>query len=87
MGKKSAYGFRFSGDFLTRFASQLITIKKVTTEKYPSPFDQHFVTQEDIRAEESEHVPSHKDFREKYFKGFKKDERTDGGYPTEQDPQ
>ena len=85
MGKKSAYGFRFSGDLLTRLVSQLITIKKVTTEKYPSPFDQHFVTQEDLQVGESEHVPSHKDFREKYFKGFKKDERADEGSP-EQDP-
>ncbi|KAI0066133.1 RNA methylase [Artomyces pyxidatus] len=63
---------------------RLVTIRKTTCESFPPPtFESH--------AEEGEvegaHIPAHKDFRGKYFQGFKKEfgtpveaERTqDGG--------
>lgn len=43
--------------------AQLITIKKTTTQEYPPPT---FEAQRD-----TSHTPAHKDFREKYFQGFK----------------
>jgi tRNA (guanine10-N2)-methyltransferase len=43
-----------------------VTIKKVTAEQYPAPtFDPISLQNENI------HIPAHKDFREKYFQGFK----------------
>ncbi|KAJ2916803.1 hypothetical protein MD484_g3602, partial [Candolleomyces efflorescens] len=45
---------------------RLITIKKTTTEDYPPPT---FAARDG--SEGSGHVPAHKDFREKYFQGFK----------------
>ncbi|TFK44254.1 tRNA guanosine-2'-O-methyltransferase [Crucibulum laeve] len=49
---------------------RLVTIRKTTSEKYPSP------TFEPIHEPKVDHVPAHKDFREKYFQGFKpKEER------------
>ena len=47
--------------------AKLVTIKKLTTAKYPPP---SFMARDSIVGE---HVPAHKDFREKYFQGFKKD--------------
>ncbi|KAF9527300.1 tRNA guanosine-2'-O-methyltransferase [Crepidotus variabilis] len=46
---------------------RLVTIKKTTAEKYYPPTfeDREMVTKD-------EHVPAHKDFREKYFQGFRK---------------
>lgn len=53
---------------------QLITIRKATTAKYPPPsFDPAHAVTENV----SSHVPAHKDFREKYFQGFKKGDITD----------
>ena len=48
---------------------QLITIRKTTAERYPPPmFDPAHAVTENVDV----HVPAHKDFREKYFQGFKK---------------
>ena len=60
----------FSGSTsLTR--SQLITIRKTMTEAYPPPtFDPAHAVTENVDP----HVPAHKDFREKYFQGFKKND-------------
>lgn len=45
---------------------RLITVKKVAAGQYPAPtFDP--VPSED----DNTHIPAHKDFREKYFQGFK----------------
>ena len=50
---------------------QLITIRKNTTDQYPPPtFDPSHAVTENVDA----HVPAHKDFREKYFQVFKKNE-------------
>ena len=64
------------------YCRQLITIKKVSAEDHASPFD---VPASDIKesggsdasglgAADSQHVPAHKDFREKYFRKFRKEE-------------
>ncbi|RDB25139.1 tRNA (guanine(10)-N2)-methyltransferase [Hypsizygus marmoreus] len=46
---------------------RLVTIRKNTDREYPPPsFDQ------ELQAP-STHIPAHKDFREKYFQGFKKE--------------
>jgi len=47
---------------------RLVTIKKATTAKYSPPS----FTADDIVV--GEHIPAHRDFREKYFRGFKKDD-------------
>ncbi|KAH9892792.1 tRNA guanosine-2'-O-methyltransferase [Cubamyces lactineus] len=48
---------------------RLITIRKTTTQKYPPPtFDPAHAVTENVAS----HIPAHKDFREKYFQGFKK---------------
>ncbi|KAF8348221.1 tRNA guanosine-2'-O-methyltransferase [Amanita rubescens] len=47
---------------------RLVTIKKATTAKYSSPS----FAADDIVV--GEHIPAHRDFREKYFRGFKKDD-------------
>ncbi|KAI0762102.1 tRNA guanosine-2'-O-methyltransferase [Trametes elegans] len=50
---------------------RLITIRKTTTDQYPPPsFDPAHAVTENVAT----HVPAHKDFREKYFQGFKKGE-------------
>ncbi|KAL0577032.1 hypothetical protein V5O48_004966 [Marasmius crinis-equi] len=46
---------------------RLVTIRKITTEQYPPP---SFAAP--VESEEAAHVPAHRDFREKYFQGFKK---------------
>ncbi|KAF7361937.1 RNA methylase [Mycena venus] len=44
---------------------RLVTIRKTTHESYPPPsFEEEHP---------SDHVPAHKDFREQYFRGFKKE--------------
>lgn len=54
---------------------QLITIRKTTTEVYPPPtFDPAHAVTEHVDM----HVPAHKDFREKYFQGFKKNDTNTG---------
>ena len=66
--------FRFSLNFTSPF--QLVTIRKTTSKKYPPPsFDPIPPV-----VDENAHIPAHKDFREKYFQGFKSktDEFTDG---------
>ncbi|PPQ93788.1 hypothetical protein CVT25_013497 [Psilocybe cyanescens] len=47
--------------------ASLVTIRKITAEKYLPP------TFEPVAPETDEdiHIPAHKDFREKYFQGFK----------------
>lgn len=44
---------------------RLVTIKKTTSQIYPRP------TFDTISKSGTEHVPAHRDFREKYFQGFK----------------
>lgn len=58
------------------YGIKLITIKKVTTSLYPSPFlrEDDFNGPFDKVQTGDIHVPAHKDFREKYFRGFKKEE-------------
>ncbi|KAF8070698.1 tRNA guanosine-2'-O-methyltransferase [Lyophyllum atratum] len=47
---------------------RLVTVRKTTDRQYPRPlFEQE--SQADVT-----HVPAHKDFREKYFQGFKKED-------------
>lgn len=61
---------------------QLITIKKVGDRDYASPFNasaldsgQKGGSTEPAPDEKGEQrIPAHKDFREKYFRGFRKDE-------------
>ncbi|KZT10705.1 tRNA guanosine-2'-O-methyltransferase [Laetiporus sulphureus 93-53] len=64
-------GMEVISNSLQNFGSwgrRLITIRKVTTERYLQP---KFASK-DLVEEGSMHVPAHKDFREKYFLGFKK---------------
>jgi tRNA (guanine10-N2)-methyltransferase len=46
----------------------LVTIRKTTTAEYPMPSF-------DAGSDDNQmgHIPAHKDFRKKYFQGFKKD--------------
>ena len=49
----------------------------MTKETFPSPFDtsqESDVDDEQGQSNEGSHIPAHKDFREKYFKGFRKNE-------------
>jgi len=49
---------------------RLITIRKTTTKRFlPPTFD---TDGREPEASELAHVPAHKDFRQKYFEGFKK---------------
>jgi len=51
---------------------RLITIEKVGSDRYPPPaFQPPQSGQVEEEASGERHVPAHKDFREKYFKGFK----------------
>ena len=57
---------------------QLITIKKTTNTHYPSPYNSAGGDAvSDCDRNENGHVPTHKDFREKYFKGFRRDSDED----------
>ena len=59
-----------------KYSRQLITIKKTSTEKFPPPtFDTFPAT----TLSTPQHTPAHRDFREKYFQGFRKE---DDGKPT-----
>jgi tRNA (guanine10-N2)-methyltransferase len=50
---------------------KLITIKKTSSAEYPSPsFDS---VKDAAEGSGDMYVPAHKDFREKYFQGFRKD--------------
>lgn len=49
---------------------KLITVKKITNMQYPPPAFAPPV--QDTGSDD--HIPAHKDFREKYFHGFKKPE-------------
>ena len=55
----------------------MITIRKTTDQKFPPPtFDPaHAVTE---NPDVDTHVPAHKDFRSKYFQGFKKGDVDEG---------
>ncbi|KAJ3861827.1 hypothetical protein EV359DRAFT_83946 [Lentinula novae-zelandiae] len=48
---------------------RLVTIRKVTSELYPPP---DFSIRDSEGEDETQHVPAHRHFREKYFQGFKK---------------
>ncbi|KAI1795660.1 tRNA guanosine-2'-O-methyltransferase [Ganoderma leucocontextum] len=67
-------GMELVANSLQNFGSwgrRLITIRKTTTEAYPPPtFDPAHAVTENVDV----HVPAHKDFREKYFHGFKKND-------------
>lgn len=52
-------------------ALQLVTIRKTSTSTYAPP------SFEPSEAD-SNHVPAHKDFRDKYFQGFKKEDEANG---------
>jgi len=49
---------------------RLITIKKTSLVEYPPP---PFDSARDAEESGDMYVPAHKDFREKYFQGFKKE--------------
>jgi len=63
---------------------RLVTIKKTTKKTYPPP---KFVpvleskavegTVEEEKQQQQQRVPAHKDFREKYFQGFRKPQQQD----------
>lgn len=52
---------------------QLITVRKTSKESYPRPTFAPSAVPEDGRSLQDYHVPAHKDFREKYFRGFKRE--------------
>jgi tRNA (guanine10-N2)-methyltransferase len=53
-------------------SQQLVTIRKTTTTEYPPP---SFEPEKEPTCTKGPiHVPAHKDFREKYFQGFKRDD-------------
>lgn len=54
---------------------QLITIKKVTCEKVLPPRGGQSDQEVAQDAVQKAHIPAHKDFRGKYFRGFKGDEK------------
>jgi tRNA (guanine10-N2)-methyltransferase len=47
-----------------------VTIRKIDERKYPPP--EFTLMLETASEEENIRVPAHKDFREKYFQGFRK---------------
>ena len=51
-----------------------MTIKKTTDNPYPPPI---FEAMPATLDDEGAHVPAHKDFREKYFQGFRKAEASE----------
>lgn len=55
---------------------RLITVKKTTAEKFPPPTFDTVPASADATAafDTPQHIPAHKDFREKYFQGFKKED-------------
>lgn len=44
-----------------------MTIRKTTSKQYEPPTFEPL----ELQSEEASHIPAHKDFREKYFQGFK----------------
>ncbi|KAI8993886.1 tRNA guanosine-2'-O-methyltransferase [Trametes punicea] len=66
------HGMELVANSLQDFGSwgrRLITVRKTTEEKYPKPsFDPAHAVTDNVTS----HMPAHKDFREKYFQGFKK---------------
>lgn len=73
---------------LTLWVGQLITIKKTTYGHFASPFldtGEALAAESDRRNEHDGHTPAHKDFREKYFRGFRRDgDEDEHGATTEQ---
>ncbi|GAW02478.1 tRNA guanosine-2 -O-methyltransferase [Lentinula edodes] len=53
---------------------RLVTIRKVTSELYPPP---DFSIRDSEAQDETQRVPAHRHFREKYFQGFKKAEEVE----------
>lgn len=66
---------------LILFGHKLITIEKTSAEDYASPFypsasivgESGGSDAQEPSTAKSRHAPAHKDFREKYFKGFRKE--------------
>ncbi|KAK7676869.1 hypothetical protein QCA50_020205 [Cerrena zonata] len=70
-------GMKVIANSLQDFGSwgrRLITVRKTSTESYPRPSFASFANAEDSGTPQEDHVPAHKDFREKYFRGFKRDD-------------
>ncbi|KAI0930157.1 hypothetical protein AcW1_008911 [Taiwanofungus camphoratus] len=66
-------GMEIVANSLQNFGSwgrRLITLRKTTSKCYPPPL----FSSPERQGEGSVHVPAHRDFREKYFQGFKKHE-------------
>ncbi|QRW21627.1 hypothetical protein RhiXN_06616 [Rhizoctonia solani] len=55
-----------------KWGRRLITMEKITKEEYTAPT---FGLEQYV----NEHVPAHKNFRDKYFKGFRKGDEVDTG--------
>ncbi|KAJ3724875.1 tRNA guanosine-2'-O-methyltransferase [Lentinula raphanica] len=72
-------GMKVIANSLQDFGSwgrRLVTIRKVTSERYPPP---DFSTRNTEGGDDkTQHVPAHRHFREKYFQGFKKAEEEEG---------
>ncbi|KAI0085178.1 tRNA guanosine-2'-O-methyltransferase [Irpex rosettiformis] len=68
-------GMEVVANSLQNFGSwgrRLITIRKKTSQSFPPPtFDAS--ARESLENAAASHTPAHKDFREKYFSGFKRD--------------
>ncbi|CAE6420043.1 unnamed protein product [Rhizoctonia solani] len=66
-------GMRLVANSLQNFGKwgrRLITMEKSTKEEYPAPAF-------GLQQHANKHVPAHKNFRDKYFKGFRKDDEVD----------
>ncbi|CAE6438525.1 unnamed protein product [Rhizoctonia solani] len=66
-------GMRLVANSLQNFGKwgrRLITMEKVTKEEYPAPTF-------GLEKRANEHTPGHKNFRDKYFKGFRKEDEVD----------
>ncbi|KAG8780523.1 hypothetical protein FRC12_022899 [Ceratobasidium sp. 428] len=72
-----------------KWGRRLITMEKVTSREYEAPrFGLLGVdaSPSDDRGEQTEeYIPAHKNFRDKYFRGFRKDEVTEVGEGTDGD--
>lgn len=72
MGAKGKLIHRINQLNRDRFYLQLITIRKCIDESYLPPILRRVSEMEEDSEEVGGHVPAHKDFRVKYFQGFKK---------------
>ena len=51
---------------------QLITMEKVTLEEYGTPTFGLLGNTDELEEGDARYAPAHKNFRDKYFRGFKK---------------